>query len=444
MNVINQLGNVMQSNVENLGALERRLSVSVPHETIETEMENRIKRLARTAKIPGFRPGKVPLRIVQQQYGPQVRQEVLGDVLQKSFSEAVREQKLRLAGPPRFEPKAAAESASEFEFSATFEVYPDVVLGDLSTASIEQPLVKVIPADVDKTLEVVRKQRVQYQPAERPAAAGDRVSIDYNGVIDGVEFAGGKAEGFTLVLGEGRLLKDFEGPLIGMSAGQSKTFEVTFPADYHGKDVAGKVATFEVKLNAVEAPELPEVNAEFARSLGVADGDTEKMRGEIRANLEREVTKRTKARIKAQVMQALLDTTRIEAPKVLVQQEMERLMQDARSDLEARGMKAADIALPQDLFQEQAQRRVNLGLILAELVKVHNLQASPEQVRAVVEDLAQSYENPGEVVKWHYSSPDRLNEIESAVLEDNVVAWVLEKVTAVDKAVTFDELMGKP
>lgn len=434
----------MQSNVENLGALERRLSVSVPHEAIETEMENRIKRLARTAKIPGFRPGKVPLRIVQQQYGPQVRQEVLGDVLQKSFSEAVREQKLRLAGPPRFEPKAAAESASEFEFSATFEVYPDVVLGDLSTVSIEQPLVKVIPADVDRTLEVVRKQRVQYQTAERPAAASDRVSIDYRGVIDGVEFAGGKAEGFTLVLGEGQLLKDFEGPLIGMSAGQSKTFEVTFPADYHGKDVAGKVATFEVKLNAVEAPELPEVNAEFARSLGVADGDTEKMRGEIQANLEREITKRTKARIKAQVMQALLDTTRIEAPKVLVQQEMERLMQDARSDLEARGMKAADIALPQDLFQEQAQRRVNLGLILAELVKVHNLQASPEQVRGVVEDLAQSYENPGEVVKWHYSSPDRLNEIESAVLEDNVVAWVLEKVTAVDKAVTFDELMGKP
>lgn len=433
----------MQSNVENLGALERRLSVSVPHETIETEMENRLKRLARTAKIPGFRPGKVPLRIVQQQYGPQVREEVLGDMLQKSFSEAVREQKLRLAGPPRFEPKAAAESASEFEFSATFEVYPDVVLGDLSAASIEQPVVKVIPADVDKTLEVVRKQRVQYQPAERPAAAGDRVSIDYRGVIDGVEFAGGKAEGFTLVLGEGRLLKDFEEPLIGMSAGQSKTFEVTFPADYHGKDVAGKIATFEVKLNGVEAPELPEINAEFAKSLGVADGDMQKMRGEIQANLEREVSKRVKAKIKAQVMQALLDTTKIEAPKVLVEQEQERLMQDARSDLEARGMKAADIALPQDLFWEQAQRRVGMGLILAELVKVHNLQAKPEQVRAVVEDLAHSYENPGEVVKWHYSSPDRLHEAESAVLEDNVVAWVLEKVTVVDKAVTLDELMGR-
>jgi trigger factor len=258
-----------------------------------------------------------------------------------------------------------------------------------------------------------------------------------------MEFAGGKAEGFTLVLGEGRLLKDFEEPLIGMSAGQSKTFEVTFPADYHGKEVAGKTATFEVKLNAVEAAELPEVNAEFARSLGVADGDMQKMRGEIQANLEQEVSKRVKAKIKAQVMQALLDTTKIEAPRVLVEQELERLMQDARSDLEARGMKAADIALPQDLFWEQAQRRVNLGLILAELVKVHNLHAKPEQVRAVVEDLAQSYENSGEVVKWHYSSPDRLNEVESAVLEDNVVAWVLEKVTVVDKAVAFDELMGK-
>ena len=318
-----------------------------------------------------------------------------------------------------------------------------MVLGDLSGVSIEQPMVKVIPADIDKTLEVVRKQRVQYQSVERPASEGDRVSIDYRGTIDGVEFAGGKAEGFTLVLGEGRLLKDFEGPVIGMIADQSKTFELTFPADYHGKDVAGKIATFEVKLNSVEEPELPEVNAEFAKSLGVIDGDVEKMRGEIQINLEREIAKRKKARIKSQVMQALLDTTKIDAPKVLVEQEMSRLMQDARRDLEARGMRTADISLPSELFQEQAQRRVNLGLILAELVKVQDLKASPEQVRGVVEDLAQSYENPGEVVKWHYSSPDRLNEIESAVLEDNVVAWVMEKVTSVDRTVTFDELMGK-
>ncbi|MDQ3186165.1 MAG: trigger factor, partial [Pseudomonadota bacterium] len=258
----------MQSNVEDLGALERRLNVSVPQKNIETEVESRLKRLARTAKIHGFRPGKVPLKIVMQQYGAQVRQEVMGDVLQKNFSEAVREKKLKVAGYPRFEPKLKPENASEFEFSATFEVYPDVILGDLSGIHIEHPLIDVTVGDVDKTLEVLRKQRVQYEPVGRPALPGDRVNIDYRGVIDGVEFPGGKAEGFTLVLGEGRLLKDFEDPLVGMNASQSKTFQVTFPADYHGKEVAGKTATFEVRLNGVEASKLPEVDAEFARSLG--------------------------------------------------------------------------------------------------------------------------------------------------------------------------------
>lgn len=433
----------MQSNVEDLGALERRLNVSVPQENIETEVESRLKRLARTAKIHGFRPGKVPLKIVMQQYGPQVRQEVMGDVLQKNFSEAVREKKLRVAGYPRFEPKLTGENASEFEFSATFEVYPDVALGDLSGIRIEQPVIEVTGTDVDKTLEVLRKQRVQYETAERQALSGDRVNIDYRGMIDGVEFAGGKAENFTLVLGEGRLLKDFEEPLAGMSAGQSKTFEVTFPADYHGKDVAGKTAAFEVRLNGVEASKLPEVDAEFARSLGVTDGDIKKMRSEIQANLEREVSKRAKAKIKEQVMQALLDATKVQAPKALVELELERLMQDAQRDLESRGVNAKNVPLPRDLFHERAQRRVSLGLILGELVKVHSLHTRPEQVRAVVEDLAQSYENPDEVVKWHYSSADRLSGAESAVLEDNVVTWVLEKAVIVDKPMTLDELMGK-
>ena len=433
----------MQSNVEDLGALERRLNFSIPQEKIETEIESRLKRLAHTAKIHGFRPGKVPLKIVTQQYGPQVRQEVMGDALQKNFNEAVRENKLRVAGYPRFEPTNVAKDAANFEFSAIFEVYPDIALGDISGVHIEQPVITVPSADIDNTLEVLRKQRVEYEPAERPATKGDRISIDYRGVIDGVEFAGGKAENFTLVLGEGRLLKDFEEPLIGMSAGQSKMFEVTFPADYHGKEVAGKTAVFDVKLNGVEASRLPEVDAEFARSLGVADGNIEKMRGEIQVNLEREVSKRVKARIKEQVMQALLDTTFIQAPKALVELELERLMQDARRDLASRGMHAKDVPLPQDLFLERAQRRVNLGLILAELVKIHKLHSTPERVRAVVEDLAQSYENPDEVVKWHYSSQERLNDAESAVLEDNVVTWVREKVAVVDKPMTLDELMGK-
>jgi trigger factor len=433
----------MQTNVEDLGALERRLNVSIPQEKIETEVESRLKRLARTAKLHGFRPGKVPFKIVMQQYGPQVRQEVIGDVLKKNFSEAVRENNLKIAGYPRFEPKPSAENDSQFEFSATFEVYPDVVPGDLSAVRVERPVVDVTSADVDKTLEVLRKQRIQFEPSERPAQLGDRINIDYNGTIDGAEFAGGKAENFTLVLGEGRLLKDFEEPLIGMIAGQSKIFEVTFPADYHGKEVAGKTATFDVKLNGVEGSKLPDVDAEFAISLGVADGDIEKMRGEIEANLEREVSKRVSARLKEQVMQALLDTTSIQAPKALVEVELERLTQSARDDLASRGMNARDVPLPEDLLRERAQRRVNLGLILGELVKTHGLHPKPEQVRAVVEDLAQSYENPAEVVKWHYSVPDRLNEVESAALEDNVVRWVLDKVMVVDKTMTLDELMGR-
>ncbi|HVW65613.1 MAG TPA: trigger factor [Nitrosospira sp.] len=433
----------MQSNIEDLGALERRLSVSVPQEKIEAEVENRLKKLAHTARIHGFRPGKVPLKIVTQQYGPQVRQEVLGDVLKKNFSEAVRERNLRVAGYPRFEPKQAEGKTSDFEFSAIFEVYPEVVLGDLAHVRIEKPVVKVMESDIDQTVETLRKQRVQYEPADRPAVAGDRINIDYHGLVDGADFAGGKAENFTLVLGEGRLLKDFETPLIGMSAGQSKTFEVAFPADYHGKEVAGKAVTFEVRLNGVESSTLPDVDEEFARALGVADGDVQKMRREIEANLGREVSQRVKMRAKEQVMQALLDSTEILAPKALVEMEAERLRQDARKDLASRGMSAKNMALPPDLFQERAQRRVSLGLILGELVKAHGLHPKAEQVRAVVEDLSQSYENPAEVVKWHYAEPDRLHDVESAVLEDNVVVWVLDQVTVEDRPMTVDELMGR-
>jgi trigger factor len=434
----------MQTNVEKLGALERRLNVSVPQEKIETEVENRLKRLARTAKFHGFRPGKVPLKIVAQQYGPQVRQEVMEDVLKKNFSEAVRENNLRVAGYPRFEPKPVENDTAQVEFSAIFEVYPDIVLGDLGGARIERPVVEVTPADVDKTLEVLRKQRVEFEPADRPAGAGDRINIDYRGLIDGAEFAGGKAENFSLVLGEGRLLKDFEEPLLGMSTGQSKTFEVTFPSDYHGKEVAGKTATFEVKLNGVESSRLPEVDADFVASLGIADGDVERMRGEIQANLEREAAKRVNAKLKEQVMQVLLDTTSsVDPPKALVEMEVDRLMEDARNDFASRGMDTKNFSLPHDMLEERAQHRVKLGLILGELVKTHNLHPKPEQVRAVVEDLAQAYENPAEVVKWHYAAPERLREAESAALEDNVVTWVLEKAVVTDKPMMLDELMGR-
>lgn len=433
----------MQTNLERLGELVRRLSVTLPAAEIESEVETRLKRLSRTVKLHGFRPGKVPLKVVAQQFGIQVRQEVLGDAMQRSFGEAVREQKLKIAGYPRFDAAPPAENVAEFQYSATFEVYPDVVVGDVKGATIRRPVLEVGDADVDQTIEIMRKQRVRYEPEARDAQTGDRVTLDFHGTIEGQEFPGNSGKDMQAVLGEGRLLPEFESNVTGMRGGAATTFELRFPDDYHGKEVAGKTARFEVTVKEVAAPHLPEIDAAFAKSLGVADGDIAKMRVEIRANLEREIKLRIKNRTKEQVMQALLDATQLETPQGLVQAELERMQTAARADLAARGVKVTDdTPLPADLFEKQAQRRVSLGLILAELVKMHSLFAKPEQVRAVVEEQAQSYERPEELVKWYYASQDRLREIESAVLEENVVEWALGTVKVEDTPIRFDDLMG--
>jgi trigger factor len=433
----------MQANLETLGSLQRKLNIAVPMADIDSEVETRLKQLTRTVKLAGFRPGKVPFKVVVKQFGPQVRQEVLGDTLQKTFGDAVKEQNLRVAGYPKFDAAPPADGASEFLYSATFEVYPEVVVGDITKATVARSTLDISDADVEKTLDIMRKQRVNYELAERAAESGDRVTMDYVGTIDGVEFAGGKAQDQSVVLGDGRFLPDFEKNLPGLKAGDSKKFEVKFPDDYAGKEVAGKTAVFEVKVKAVAAPKLPEVDAEFAKSLGIEDGDLAKMRAEIRGNLEREVKSRLKARTKEKVMDALLAVTGIEVPKALVDMEVERLQAMARQDLAARGIPVRDdIPLPADLFEKQAQRRVSLGLILGEVVRANSLHAKPEQVRAAVEEQAQSYEHPQEVVKWFYQSPDRLRDIESVVLEENVVNWALATAQVKDEAVKFDELMG--
>ncbi len=433
----------MQTSLENLGSLERRLNMAVAVDEIEKQVDERLKKLSRTMRLAGFRPGKVPLKLVAQQYGPQVRSEVIGDAVQKTFSDAVREQNLKVAGYPRIEPKAGEADAKNIEFSATFEIYPEVVLGDIGASRIERAALTVGDAEVDKTLEILRKQRQHFHPVERPAAMGDRVTADFLGKIDGVEFAGGKASDFVFVLGEKQMLPEFEANALGLAAGAAKTFELTFPADYHGKDVAGKTASFELTLKLVEQPHLPELDAEFAQSLGVTDGDLAKMRAEVRANIEREVKKRTQADIKNKVMQVLLDATKIDLPKALIEMETQHLVQAARSDLEARGMKMEQLPINPEMFEQQAQRRVSLGLIIAELVKAHGLAAKPEQVRALVAEQAESYEQPDEVVKWIYSQPQRLSEMESLALEENVVAWVLAQAKVEDKLVNFDEFMGK-
>jgi trigger factor len=429
------------ANVETLGTLERRVSMSLPAAEIEREIDTRLKKLARNVKMPGFRPGKVPLKLIAQTYGPQVRSEVLSDAVQKAFSDAVKEANLKVAGFPRIEKKDGADAAA-LEFSATFEVYPEVKLGDLSGVSIERPQVSVDDAAVDKTIGILRKQRTRFVALERAAKEGDRLTVDFSGTIDGEPFAGGKGENFVFTLGEGRMLPEFDAAAQGMREGESKTFELTFPADYHGKEVAGKRASFELAVKKVEEPQLPEVDAEFAKSLGIVDGDIAKMRSEIRANVERETHKRIEARVKAQVLQALLDRTPLELPKSLVQMEAQQLVERAAADFQARGLKPGQIPLDPTAFEATAKRRVALGLIIGELARAENLQPKPAEVRAVVEQEAATYESPAEVVKWFYMQPQRLSEMEGVALEANVVKWLLGKATVADKPVAFDELMG--
>jgi trigger factor len=431
----------MAANVEQLGALERRLQMSVPLEGIEREIGERLKKLARNAKMPGFRPGKVPMKVLAQTYGPQLRSEVLGDAVQKTFSDAVREANLRVAGQPRIEPKKDA-AADALEFSATFEVYPEIRIGDVAAATVERPQVSVDDAAVEKTLEILRKQRVTYAGATRAAQADDRVTVDFAGTIAGEPFAGGKAEGFSFVLGEGRMLPEFDAAASGAAPGEAKRFTVTFPPDYHGKEVAGKTAEFALTLKQVEEPRLPALDAEFARALGVADGDLAKMRAEVKQNVEREATKRVAARVKQQAMQALLAATPLELPKSLVAMETRELVERAAADLRARGLKFEKLPLDPQAFEASAKRRVALGLIIAELARAEKLQPKPAEVRALIEQEAQSYESPAEVVKWFYMQPQRLSEMEGLALEANVVQWVLQKAKVVDKAMPFDELMG--
>jgi trigger factor len=431
----------MAVNVETLGTLERRVTMALAVEEIERRIDTRLKKIAREAKMAGFRPGKVPLKLVTQQYGVQVRNEVLGDAVQSAFSDAMKEAKLRVAGYPKIEKKDGADDKA-LEFSATFEVYPEVTLGDVSAVPIERPQVGVDDAAVDKTIEVLRKQRVNYVPATRAAQAGDRVTADFEGLIDGAPFNGGKASGFTFVIGEGRMLPDFEAAATGASAGDTRSFALRFPDDYHGKDVAGKTAQFSLTVKQVDVAELPAVDAEFAKTLGVADGDLDKMRAEIRANVEREVKKRIDARVKQQTLQALIDATPFELPKSLVDMESRQLVERAAADLKARGLKIEQLPFDPTAFESTAKRRIALGLIIAELARVEGLQPKPAQVRALVEQEAQSYESPAEVVRWFYMQPERLSEMEGLALESNVVEWVLAKAKIADKAMGFDELMG--
>jgi len=430
------------ASVETVSALERRLNASIPQQTIEGVVSARLKNIGRSVKIAGFRPGKVPAKVVDQFYGAQARQEALGDALQRSFAEAVQLNNLKVAGSPQFDIKTKDLKADQIEYSATFEVYPEVVVGDLSGEKIERSVYELSQEDVDNTIATLRKQRATYEKVDRAAQSGDRLSVDFTGTLNGVIFQGGEAKDYPVDLGAGGMLPEFEAAAVGMKAGETKSFDLTFPEDYRSKEVAGKRVNFSITVNRVEAPRLPELDAEFARSVGITDGDVSKMQDEIRSNLLTEVSRRLKARNKDATMDALLRVAKFDVPKVLVDEEAQTLMQLTLQDMEARGMKTKGVSLPLDLFKDRAEKRVKLGLILAHLVQKHKLTAKAEQVKSFINEYAQSFDQPEEVVRWYSADPGRMQEVEHIVLEENVVNWAMGQAKTVDKQAEFNELMG--
>ncbi|TRZ68647.1 MAG: trigger factor [Rhodocyclaceae bacterium] len=431
----------MQATVETISALERRITVAVPMQPIEEEVSQRLSKLARTVKLSGFRPGKVPMKLVQQQYGPSVRQEVISNTVERTFGDAVEQNKLKVAGYPNIEHKPTA-NADQLEYIATFEVYPEIVIGDFAAVAIERPALQVSEAEVDKTIEVLRKQRALFEPVKRAAKKGDKVNITFRAEMEGKEVEGTNGQGIDLVLGEGGRIADFDDNIVGSKAGAIKKFEIAYAQDFANPELAGKTVSYEVTLNSVANQKLPEVDAEFARELGVEDGDVAKMRAEIRESLEQEVAKRVRARLKEQVFQSLLENVSVELPRSLVALEINRLMQAAHDNLQSRGVDLNAVTLEPMHFEEQAQRHVKLRLILAEVVTKNELHAKPEQVRAMVEDFAKSFEDPAEVVRWYHADPQRMNEPVGMATEENVVNWVLERAKVKEKKIAFDELMG--
>jgi trigger factor len=435
----------MAVTVETLEKLERKITLTLPVDVIAKEVDVRLKRVARQVKIDGFRPGKVPMNIVAQRYGYSTQFEVMNDKVGEAFQSATNEAKLRVAGQPRITEKEGAPEG-QMQFDAIFEVYPEVKFADMGAVEVETVSAEVTDAAIDKTIDILRKQRRTFAQRGLDSAAqdNDRVTIDFEGKIDGEPFQGGKAEDFQFLLGEGQMLKEFEDAVRGMKSGESKTFPLSFPADYHGKEVAGKQSDFLVTLKKVEAANLPEVTDELAKSLGVAEATVAGLRADIKKNLEREVKFRLLGRNKQAALDAVATKAELDLPNASVQAELERMVEGARADLKSRGIKDADKApIPDDIFRPQAEKRVRMGLVVADLVRANNLQATAEQIKAHIEELASSYEKPADVVRWYYSDMSRLGEVEAIVIENNVTDFILSKAKVNAKAISFDELMGQ-
>jgi len=432
----------MSATVEIISKLERRMTVTVPMKPIEDEINQRISQLMRTAKLPGFRPGKVPAKMVQQQYGAQARDEALTNAVERSFSEGVESNKLRVAGYPNIEHKPFAEADKEFEYVATFEVFPEVEIGDLSKAKIERPVLEVAEADVKRTLDVLVKQRATFEPVKRAAKKGDKVKLGLSAAIDGNEVESTGDQTIDLVIGEGGRVPEFDDNLVGAKAGGEATFDITYPADHQPEQLAGKTVSYKVNFVEVAQAKLPEIDADFAKTLGVDDGDVEKMKAEIKESLSQEVSKRVRQNVKEQVFDALVSNAQFDLPNALLGMEIDRLMQMSRHNLQQRGVDLANVTLEPSMFEQQARRGATLRLVLMHLVNENALQANADQVRAMVDQFSVSFERPEDVVRWYYDDVKRLDEPAALATEENVVNWVLAAAKVTDKKVKFDDLMG--
>jgi trigger factor len=424
--------------------LERRIQLSVTVAEIEQEAQKRLLRLSKTVKMAGFRPGKVPMRVVSQTYGAQAQSEAMGDVVSRAYSTAVNEQKLRVAGPPAIEP-VVSENASDttLRFEAVVEVYPEITCPSLEGIEIKKTICEITDADVERTLDTLRKQRTSFDSVDRASQKGDRINLDFKGEIDGVPFTGGSSENYAFVLGDGSMLKEFDEAAVGMKADETKTFPMKFPDDYHGKDVAGKLAMFTIKIRNVSSPKVPALDEEFAKSMGIVSGDIGQLKEDVRKNLAREVANRCKAKTKTTVMDALSQWANFEIPKSLVEGESQRLAESTRQDMAARGMNVKDVPIPADLFAEQASKRVKLGLLVGEIVKAQNLHATEAQLKAFVQDMASAYEKPEAFVNWFMTQQKQRAEAEAMVIEDNVVSWALASAKISDQSVSVEGLMAE-
>ena len=433
----------MSVTLETLENLERKVTLSLPWSSINAECDKRLKQTARKARIDGFRPGKAPLSMIQSMYGAGIQNDVMNELAQKVFFDTAVAEGWKIAGMPRLEGVEGQDDKENFLFSGVFEVFPEVKVGDLSGQEVEKVTASVGDAEVEKTIDILRQQRTRFNHTERAAKDGDRVIIDFAGKIDGEAFAGGSAENYAFVLGQGQMLPEFEAGVNGLKEGESKDVEVNFPEDYHGKEVAGKTAVFTITVRNVAEPVLPEVDEVFAKALGITDGNIETMRAEVKKNVEREVKRRVDSQNKEAAMEALLAVSELQVPNALIDEEAARLAAEMKQNFINQGMAdAKNLDLPLDMFKEQAERRVKLGLILAEVVQANGLEPSKEQIDAVIADFAESYEDPQEVIDWYHADNSRLQGPTSLAVEANVTDFVLGKAKVTEKALSFDEVMG--